>query len=44
MSDLFFSNRLQILIDADHIEADAVRSRLRDHAVRLVRSGRAGSP
>lgn len=36
MSDLFFSSRLQILIDAGHIEADAVRRCLRDYAVRAA--------
>ena len=36
LSDLFFASRLQILIDAGHIEADAMRTRLRDYAVRLT--------
>jgi len=36
MSDLFFSSRLQVLIDAGDIEVDAVRSRLREYAVRLA--------
>ncbi|NEV64870.1 DUF1835 domain-containing protein [Thiorhodococcus minor] len=34
MSDLFFSSRLQILIGAGSLEADAVCERLRDYAVR----------
>jgi hypothetical protein len=38
MSDLFFSSRLQILIGARRIEADAVPRRLRDYAVRPARS------
>lgn len=38
MSDLFFSNRLQILIRAGSVEADAVCERLRDYAVRLAPS------
>jgi hypothetical protein len=36
MSDLFFSCRLQYLIDIGRIEADGNRSRIRDYAVRLV--------
>ncbi len=36
MSDLFFSSRLQILIDAGHIETDGRRNRLREYAVRLA--------
>ena len=38
MSDLFFSSRLQVLIDAGRIEADGVRNRMRDYAVRLVKN------
>ena len=38
MSDLFFSSRLQVLIDAGRIEADRVRNRMRDYAVRLVKN------
>jgi hypothetical protein len=38
MSDLFFSSRLRILIDAGHIEADAVRTRRREYAVRMARN------
>ena len=36
MSDLFFSSRLQVLIDAGRIEADGSRDRLREYAVRLA--------
>jgi hypothetical protein len=36
MSDLFFSSRLQLLIDAGRIEADGSRDRLREYAVRLA--------
>jgi hypothetical protein len=36
MSDLFFSSRLQLLIDAGRIEADGSRDRLREYRVRLV--------
>jgi hypothetical protein len=36
MSDLFFSSRLQRLIDAGRIEADGSRDRLREYAVRLA--------
>ncbi len=36
MSDLFFSSRLQVLIDAGRIEADGKRDRLREYAVRLA--------
>jgi len=36
MSDLFFAGRLQSLIDAERIEADRPRDRLRDYAVRLA--------
>jgi hypothetical protein len=36
VSDLFFSSRLQQLIDAGRVEADGDRSRMRDYAVRLV--------
>jgi hypothetical protein len=36
MSDLFFSCRLQILIDAGRIKADGVRNQLRGYSVRLV--------
>ena len=36
MSDLLFSSRLQVLIHSGFIEADAVRTRLREHAVRLA--------
>ena len=36
MSDLFFSSRLQLLIDAGQIEADGPRTRLHEFAVRLV--------
>jgi hypothetical protein len=36
MSDLFFSCRLQHLIDSGRIEADGDRSRMRDYAVRLA--------
>lgn len=38
MSELFFSSRLQTLVDAGHIEANAVRTRLREYSVRLERS------
>ena len=38
MSDLFFSSRLQVLIDAGRIKVDGVRHRMRDYAVRLVES------
>jgi hypothetical protein len=38
MSDLFFSSRLQVLIDAGRIEADGPRHRLRAYAVRLARA------
>lgn len=36
MSDLFFSSRLQLLIDAGRIEAEGSRTRLREYAVRLA--------
>jgi len=36
MSDLFFSSRLQLLIDAGRIEAEGSRARLREYAVRLA--------
>jgi hypothetical protein len=36
MSDLFFSSRLQHLIDSGRIEADEDRSRMRDYTVRLA--------
>jgi hypothetical protein len=36
MSDLFFSSRLQVLIDAGRIEADGPLYRLREYAVRLA--------
>ena len=36
MSDLFFSSRLQLLIDAGGIEADGSRDRLREYRVRLA--------
>lgn len=36
ISDLFFSSRLQRLIDAGRIEADRRRNRLREYAVRLA--------
>jgi len=36
MSDLFFSSRLQLLIDAGRIEADGSRDRLREYRVRLA--------
>ena len=36
MSDLFFSSRLQVLIDAGRIEADGRRDRLREYSVRLA--------
>lgn len=36
MSDLFFSCRLQRLIDAGRIEADGDRARLRDYVIRLA--------
>ena len=36
MSDLFFSSRLQLLIDAGRIEADGRRDRLREYRVRLT--------
>lgn len=36
MSDLFFSCRLQYLIDAGLIEADGDRARLRDYVIRLA--------
>ena len=36
MSDLFFSSRLQLLIDTGRIEADGSRDRLREYAVRLA--------
>jgi hypothetical protein len=36
MSDLFFASRLQALIEAGRIEAEGVRDRLRDYAVRLA--------
>jgi len=35
MSDLFFSSRLQLLIDDGRIEADGSRDRLREYRVRL---------
>ena len=38
MSDLFFSSRLQRLIDAGRIVADGRRDRLREYAVRLARA------
>jgi hypothetical protein len=38
MSDLFFASRLQILIDAGSVEANAVRTRLGEYAVRLAQS------
>lgn len=37
MSDLFFSSRLQVLIDSGRIEADGPRCRLRGYAVRLAK-------
>ena len=43
MSDLFFSCRLQHLIDAGRIEADGNRSRMRDYAVRLAGAAAAQS-
>jgi len=36
MSDLFFSSRLRVLIDAGRIEANGARDRLREYAVRLA--------
>ena len=36
MSDLFFSSRLQLLIDAGRLEADGRRDRLREYRVRLT--------
>lgn len=36
MSDLFFTWRLQVLVDAGRIEADGKRDRLREYAVRLA--------
>jgi hypothetical protein len=36
MSDLFFASRLQILIDAGSIQANAARTRLGEYAVRLA--------
>ncbi|MEA3278546.1 MAG: DUF3658 domain-containing protein, partial [Pseudomonadota bacterium] len=36
LSDLFFSSRLQVLIDAGRIDADGRRDRLREYAVRLA--------
>ena len=36
MSDLFFSSRLQLLIDAGGVEADGSRDRLRAYRVRLA--------
>jgi hypothetical protein len=36
MSDLFFSSRLQVLIETGRVEADAPRHRLRDYRVRSV--------
>lgn len=36
MSDLFFSSRLQLLIDTRRIEVQGSRTRLRDYAVRLA--------
>ena len=36
MSDLFFSSRLRLLIDAGRIEADGSRARLPEYAVRLA--------
>lgn len=38
MSDLFFSCRLQHLIDAGRIEADGERTRMRDYDIRLAGS------
>jgi hypothetical protein len=38
MSDLFFSSRLELLIEAGRVEADARRDRLREYAVRLAES------
>lgn len=38
MSDLFFASRLQILIDAGRLEANAMRLRLGEYAVRLAQS------
>ncbi len=38
MSDLFWSSRLQVLIDSGRIEADGPRYRLREYAVRLVQA------
>ena len=38
ISDLFFASRLQILIDAGDIEANAVRTRLGAYSVRLADS------
>jgi hypothetical protein len=38
LSDLFFSSRLQSLIDAGRIGADGDRSRMRDYAVRLAKA------
>lgn len=37
MSDLFFSTRMQRMIDAARIEAEGSRTRLREYAVRLPR-------
>lgn len=44
MSDLFFSSRLQVLIDVGYIETDAVRIRLREYAVRLAQGGQEPAP
>jgi hypothetical protein len=38
MSDLFFASRLQVLIDAGYVEANAERTRLAAYAVRLAQS------
>ena len=36
ISDLFFSSRLQTLIDSEHIEANGARNGLRDYTVRVA--------
>ncbi len=36
MSDLFFASRLQSLIDAGSIQANAARTRLGEYAVQLA--------
>jgi len=38
MSDLFWTSRLQVLIDSGRIEADGPRHRLREYAVRRVQA------